>query len=94
MCLSKLVIVAFIKSLSPKAIHLQVNMVLGGMAVLWAIGSVFSIAFVCGVPQPWDKLSGKCFNRVSSPKNVLQPEINSNSSTGGMRSLHLTSLLK
>ncbi|KAF2469197.1 uncharacterized protein BDR25DRAFT_229535 [Lindgomyces ingoldianus] len=65
MCLSKLVIVAFIRSLSPKAIHHRIDKVLAGMSVLWTIGSVFSIAFACGMPQPWDKLSGKCFSRLN-----------------------------
>jgi hypothetical protein len=93
MCLSKLVIVAFIRTLTPKAVHLRINTVLGGITVLWTVASVFSIAFACGMPHPWNKLSGTCFNRVSSLGDVLSTETNSISSIGGMQSLRLTSLL-
>ncbi|KAH7341189.1 hypothetical protein BKA66DRAFT_577182 [Pyrenochaeta sp. MPI-SDFR-AT-0127] len=65
MCLSKLVIVAFIRTLTPKAVHLRINMVLGGITVLWTVASVFSIAFACQMPHPWNKLSGTCFNRLN-----------------------------
>jgi len=30
----------------------------------WAISSVFVFAFECGLPEPWNYLTGKCIDRV------------------------------
>jgi hypothetical protein len=35
--------------------------------VIWAIASVLTITFRCGVPQPWTSAEGKCLDMVSVP---------------------------
>lgn len=34
------------------------------ICALWALSSIFVVAFECGVPKPWNIFSKKCIRRV------------------------------
>jgi hypothetical protein len=62
LCLSKLSLSTFIRSLTPvHKDHFQAAVLQGLIAVLGVVG-VFGTAFQCHMPRPWDYWHGQCFN--------------------------------
>jgi hypothetical protein len=59
-------------------LHLVFIRVVSAVVLLWTVGSVFAVAFQCGVPRPWESLGGKCFNRVSPPFDPSNSSITMN----------------
>ncbi|KAJ5746114.1 hypothetical protein N7520_011296 [Penicillium odoratum] len=63
MCCSKLAIMFFIRNLTPAALDRRFALGLGIFIVVWTVVGVFTAAFQCHVPIPWDYLQSQCFNR-------------------------------
>lgn len=62
LCLSKLSLSTFIRSLTPvHKDHFQAAVLQGLIAVLGVVG-VLGTAFQCHLPRPWDYWHGRCFN--------------------------------
>lgn len=57
----------FIRNLSPASLDRQFSLGLGIFVILWTIIGVFTAAFQCHVPTPWDYIHGKCFDLVRHP---------------------------
>jgi len=54
----------FIRNLSPASLDRQFSLGLGIFVILWTITGVFTAAFQCHVPTPWDYIHGQCFDLV------------------------------
>ncbi|KAF7942890.1 uncharacterized protein EAE97_006344 [Botrytis byssoidea] len=63
LCFVKLSIALFIDNLTPITRERQAARVIGLIILLWTISSIFSSAFQCSVPRPWDRINGSCINQ-------------------------------
>ncbi|PQE08103.1 integral membrane protein [Rutstroemia sp. NJR-2017a BVV2] len=64
LCFVKLSIVSFIDDLTPVARQRLASRSIGVVVALWTISSLFSSAFQCSLPRPWDSINGSCFDRI------------------------------
>ncbi|PWY76980.1 hypothetical protein BO70DRAFT_363535 [Aspergillus heteromorphus CBS 117.55] len=58
---AKLSTLAFITFLMQRTRKIEWGII--GITVIWAITAEFAVAFQCHLPQPWDWLEGRCFDR-------------------------------
>lgn len=64
--LAKLSALLFILRLDPQATPAAVQRMfiirwgIGGLIILWAVFSIFTLAFQCGIPRPWEFTVSKC----------------------------------
>ncbi|KAF7932468.1 uncharacterized protein EAE98_003767 [Botrytis deweyae] len=63
LCFVKLSIASFIDDLTPITRERQAAKAIGLIILLWTISSIFSSAFQCSVPRPWDRINGSCINQ-------------------------------
>jgi hypothetical protein len=68
LCLAKLFTLIYLRGLSPVLLYWFLIQTIGLVIILWGITAELAIAFQCGLPKPWEVLSGQCFNRVYSTK--------------------------
>ena len=65
-CLAKLSLLAFLRSLTHVISHRTFNIALGTSIILWTVTSLIPGAFQCALPEPWDHVHNRCFDRVSN----------------------------
>ncbi|PVH99941.1 hypothetical protein DM02DRAFT_528014 [Periconia macrospinosa] len=62
---AKLSIVWFVVALTPDRTYRVTSWALGGAATVWMLTSILGFAFQCELPDPWNFIGNKCFNRLS-----------------------------
>ena len=58
-CFSKLSLLAFINRLLPSPRNALGSTILMGITAAWGVAAIFSIAFQCDLPSPWNT-AGRC----------------------------------
>ena len=66
MAFSKLGLLAYLRNLSRSKQNRTWCLVLCITIGIWALSSILTIAFECGLPNPWDIINGHCSNLVRS----------------------------
>ncbi|KAF1998517.1 hypothetical protein P154DRAFT_523993 [Amniculicola lignicola CBS 123094] len=61
-CFAKLSIVAWFYGIGVHSAQRRVQQVLGIFIIAWMVGSLAAVAFQCGLPKPWEKLTLHCYN--------------------------------
>ena len=63
---AKLSLFAFLRNLTPKKLDRRIGLAIGLVVLLWYITAIFTTAFQCHLPRPWDYIDGRCFQRVGT----------------------------
>ncbi|PYH89695.1 hypothetical protein BO71DRAFT_444393 [Aspergillus ellipticus CBS 707.79] len=58
---AKLSALAFMAFLLQRTRNIEWGII--GITVIWAISAELAVAFQCNLPQPWDWIGGRCFDR-------------------------------
>lgn len=70
LALAKISIALLFKNLMTKGYIFWASLGVIGVIVVWAVVSIFVLAFRCAMPTPWD-ITGRCLNQVSSSSIYL-----------------------
>jgi hypothetical protein len=60
---AKASVILLIVAVNPQRNILLACYVLLGVVALWAVMGIFTLAFQCKLPRPWDYDSGRCINQ-------------------------------
>ena len=63
---AKLSLLAFLRNLTPRKLDRRIGLVIGLVVLLWFITAIFTTAFQCHLPRPWDYSGGRCFQLVGA----------------------------
>ena len=63
---AKLSLFAFLRHLTPRKLDRRIGFVIGLVVLLWYITAIFTTAFQCHLPRPWDYIYGRCFQLVGT----------------------------
>lgn len=74
-CFAKLSLVAFLRNLTPLPFDRKFGLVIGLLAVVWAVTAIVTLAFQCHMPKPWDYVNQSCFNRVRCFPDIVLDEL-------------------
>ncbi|KAJ8067126.1 hypothetical protein OCU04_004501 [Sclerotinia nivalis] len=62
---AKMSIVMFIDDFTPITAERMATKILGLVISLWAVSSIFAVAFQCRLPRVWDSIYGDCFDQTA-----------------------------
>lgn len=65
LALARVSVLIFVMQLSPRRTYKQVSLGLIITISVWSLLSVFTLAFQCSIPKPWDFYGDRCLDRVS-----------------------------
>jgi hypothetical protein len=70
MCFAKLSILVLFYNVVALMPHRFVVLGFGVFIFTWSAASAIATAFQCSMPQPWEMLTLRCFDTVSSPQMI------------------------
>lgn len=67
---AKLSLLAFLRNLTPKKSDRRIGLLIGLVVLVWYITAMFTTAFQCHLPRPWDYIDGRCFQLVGTLASI------------------------